>query len=186
MPTPIGDRIRALRKAQRLSLEAMAEHSGVALATLSRLENGKASGTLKTHQKIAEALGLPLAELYRDLPSPEEAAVQVVPAHREAERFQYDAKASAVLLATQVSRKRMLPQLLTLQPRGHTALEQAPPGTERWVFGWRGTVEVLVGSERYQVPAGHSLYFKADRPHRFRNPARTVAKCLSVTSPVVL
>ena len=186
MTTPIGTRIRALRKTHQLSLEAMAERSGVALATLSRLENGKAGGTLKTHQKIAEALGLPLAELYRDLPSPEEAAVQVVPVRREVERFQYDAKASAILLATQVSRKRMLPQLVTLQPKGHTAVEQAPAGTERWVFGWRGTIEVIVGSDRYRVPAGHSLYFKADRPHRFRNPGRTVAKCLSVTSPVVL
>ncbi|MBI4227875.1 MAG: helix-turn-helix transcriptional regulator [Candidatus Omnitrophica bacterium] len=185
MPT-IGARIRSLRKARGLSLEGLAAHSGVALATLSRLENGKAGGTLTTHQKIAEGLRSSLADLYRDLDAPEAPPAPVIPARRDAERFQYDEKASAILLATQVSRKRMLPQLLTLHPKGRTALEHAPPGTERWVFGLRGAVEVQVGAERYRVPAGHSLYFKADQPHRFRNLGRAVAKCLSVTTPVVL
>lgn len=182
----IGGRIRALRKARALSLEALAARSHVALATLSRLENGKAGGTLTTHQKIATALTLSLADLYRDLPAPEEAEVRVMPADHAAERFQYDDKASAILLATQVSQKRMLPQLLTLHPKGRTALEHAPAGAERWVFGLRGAVEVQVGAQRYRVPAGQSLYFKADQPHRFRNAGRTVAKCLSVTTPVVL
>lgn len=182
----IGERIRSLRKSRGLSLEALAEHSGVALATLSRLENGKAGGTLRTHQKIAQALSLALADLYRDLPAPDEAATKVLPARHDAERFQYDEKASAILLATQVSQKRMLPQLLTLHPKAHTALEHAPAGAERWIFGLRGAVEVQVGSERYRVPAGQSLYFKADQPHRFRNLGRATAKCLSVTTPVVL
>ena len=186
METTIGGRIRALRKSHGLSLEALADASGVALATLSRLENNKHGGTLTTHRKIADALGLPLADLYRDLSFSEERVAQVAPAHRDAERFQYDEKVSAILLATQVSRKRMLPQLLILQPRGQTTVEQAPAGTDRWIFGLRGTVEVMVGAQRYRLPAGQSLYFKADQPHRFRNPTRAAAKCLSVTSPVVL
>ena len=185
METTIGGRIRAMRKSRGLSLEALAGVSGVALATLSRLENDKHGGTLTTHRKIADALGLALADLYRDLPSPEQ-AVQVVPTRRAAERFQYDEKVSAVLLATHVSSKRMLPQLLTLQPKGQTAIEQAPVGTDRWVFGLKGTVDISVGDQRYTLPAGQSLYFKADQPHRFRNMTRSVAKCLSVTTPVVL
>ena len=80
----------------------------------------------------------------------------------------------------------MLPQLLTLQPKGQTAIEQAPVGTDRWVFGLKGTVDISVGDQRYTLPAGQSLYFKADQPHRFRNMTRSVAKCLSVTTPVVL
>ncbi len=61
----LGARIRALRKEQDLSLEQLSQKSGVALATLSRLDNGTGSATFKTHQKIAGALGIVITDLYR-------------------------------------------------------------------------------------------------------------------------
>ena len=131
----LGFRIRSIRKENGLSLEELSDKSGVALATLSRIENGKGSGTFRTHRRIADALGLPITELYRGLQEPEEEAVVLGPSSSdEAETFTYDEKASAILLARQVTSKQMLPQLITLQAGGKTALEQYPSGTERWLF----------------------------------------------------
>ena len=65
-----GRKIRTLRKEHGLSLEQLAAKSGVALATLSRIENGKGAGTFRTHQGIAVALGIELTEMYRDLQEP--------------------------------------------------------------------------------------------------------------------
>ena len=182
----LGTRIRALRKEHGLSLEELSERSGVALATLSRLENSKGSGTFRTHQKIAEALGLAITELYKDFDRPEEEAVLLQSESDEVETFTYDAKASAVLLASQIASKRMLPQLLVLQPGGKTAQEQYRKGTERWIFGLEGEVEVMVGKKGYRVTPGGTLYFKASLPHRFSNTRKSAARCIMVTSPVVL
>ena len=141
----LGVRVRALRKGKGWSLEQLSGKSGIALATLSRLENGKGSGTFRTHQKLAEALGLTLSELYRNLQMEDVEANLLEPRAEEAETFTYDEKASAILLTKQASAKQMLPQMIVLKPGGKTALEEYPLGTERWLFGLEGTAEVTVG-----------------------------------------
>ncbi len=185
-PTEIGGRIRTLRKDLGFTLEQLSQKSGVALATLSRLENGKGQGTFRTHLRIAEAFGLPLPELYRNLQEPEQEVHLIEPGAGEAESFTYDDKASAVLLARQVSRKQMLPQMILLEPGGKTALEQYAPGTERWLFGLEGTVAAAVGEKEYRIPQGGTLYFRASLPHRLQNKETVTARIISVTSPAAL
>lgn len=186
-PTDLGTRIRSLRKDLGFTLEQLAQKSGVALATLSRLENGKGQGTFRTHQRISEAFGLPLTELYRGLRGePEQEAHLLEPGAEEAESFTYDDKASAILLARQVSRRQMLPQMILLEPGGKTSLEQYAPGTERWLFGLEGTVEAAVGEKAYRIDQGGTLYFRASLPHRLENKEGTTARVISVTSPAAL
>ena len=184
MENVIGKRLRTLRKERHLSLEKLSGKSGVALATLSRIENGKGSGTFKTHQRIAEAFGLSLPELYRNLRPQDHDATLVDPRADEVETFTYDEKASAVLLAKQLSGKQMLPQMILLQPAGKTTLEQYAAGTERWVFCLEGAVSVSVGDTGYQLASEGTLYFKASLPHRFENTGQAPAKLISVTSPI--
>ena len=182
----VGERIRLLRKEQRLNLEDLAQRSGLALATLSRLENGKQVGTFRTHQKIAQALGMAVTDLYKGLERAEPPPAVVQEDSSEAESFNYDEKASAVLLANRVLGKRIFPQMLILQPRGKTAVEQYRLGTERWVYGLEGQVEVKLGRRRYRIGRGQALSFKGSVEHQFRNTGRSLAKAILVTSPVVL
>ena len=184
VPAELGARIRSLRKERSLSLEEVSAKSGVALATLSRIENGKGSGTFRTHQRIADAFGLPLTELYRNLREQDREAHLLEAKSEEAETFTYDEKTSAILLAKQVSRKQMLPQMLILESGGKTTMEQYPPGTDRWIFGLEGSAEVTVGESAYRVSEGSTLYFRASLPHSFQNPGKQTAKLVSVTSPV--
>lgn len=184
MENTIGQRLRFLRKERKLSLEQLSGKSGVALATLSRIENGKGSGTFKTHQRIAEAFGLSLPELYRDLRPQDQDAVLVDTRSEEVETFNYDQKASAVLLAKQLSGKQMLPQLILIEPAGKTALEQYAPGTERWLYCLEGEISAEVGEASYHLKPGGTLYFKASLPHHLENGGAAAAKLISVTSPI--
>ncbi len=181
-----GQRIRSLRKENGLSLEQLSSKSGVALATLSRIENGKGSGTFRTHQRIAEALRIPLTEMYKDIEESEPDTLSIESGSEEAETFMYDEKASAILLAKQVSTKQMLPQLIVLQEGGKTSVEQYPAGTERWLFVLEGTVEVSVAGKIHPLTTGNTLYFKGSLAHQLTNVGDVVAKIVSVTSPVVL
>lgn len=185
MPEELGNRLRSIRKERKLSLEQLSGKSGIALATLSRIETGKGTGTFRTHQRLAEAFGLSLPELYQNLRLEEPESALLEPMSEEAETFTYDEKASAILLAKQVSAKQMMPQMLILQPGGKTTLEAYPPGTERWAFGLEGAAEVTIGEKEYRLASGGTLYFKASLPHRFHNKGERAAKLLSVTSPVV-
>ena len=63
----IGEKIRELRKKSKMSLVELNKSSGVALATLSRIETGRMTGTIESHMNIAKIFGLSLAELYKDV-----------------------------------------------------------------------------------------------------------------------
>lgn len=61
----IGDTIRLLRKAKKMTLQELSNKSGVALASISRMETGRMSGTIESHNDIARVLGVTLSYLYR-------------------------------------------------------------------------------------------------------------------------
>ncbi len=58
-----GEKIRRLRKEKDLSQEELGEASGVDPKTIIQIEGGKRNSTLKTLQKIANALKVPLRDL---------------------------------------------------------------------------------------------------------------------------
>lgn len=182
----IGHKIKTLRKQAGWTLQELSKKSGLALGTLSRIEQGKAGNTLTTHQKLAEAFGMSLPDLYKDVPLGNGDTEPIAPTSAEVETFVYDEKASAILLAKQVLQKNMLPQLLVLQPGGRTHQEQNRPGCEKWLFVLEGEIEVAVGERRYRLKKHGTLYFKASAPHQLSNAGKVTAKCISVTSPVGL
>lgn len=107
-------------------------------------------------------------------------------AKEEPELFTYDEKTASVILTTGLKKKNMLPQLLILQPQGKTHLEQDPYGTEKFLFGLGGKLEVKVGENSYSLTKDGALYFRSSYPHFIRNVGQEEAKCLCITSPVAL
>lgn len=182
----LGEKIKTLRKRADWTLKELSEKSGVAVGTLSHIETGKFRGQITTHEKLAQAFGVPLPELYKAVESPEEEAVPLAPTSEELETFTYDESAQAILLARQVLDKNMLPQLIVLQPGGRTHVETNKPGCEKFLIVLEGTVEVKVGERHNRLERYGTLYFKASVPHQVSNPDAGVAKVLSVTSPVEL
>jgi transcriptional regulator with XRE-family HTH domain len=59
----VGERVRATRHERELTVEALAKAAGVGKGSLSEIENGVRNPTLGTLYSIADALGLPLANL---------------------------------------------------------------------------------------------------------------------------
>jgi len=56
-------RLRAIREGKGVSLRALKKRSGVAVATLARIEAGGYDPRLSTLRKLAKALGVTVAEL---------------------------------------------------------------------------------------------------------------------------
>lgn len=61
----IGDRIRSARLHANLTQEKLAELAGMDRQAINRIEQGHASPRLDNLIRIAEALGVPLADLVR-------------------------------------------------------------------------------------------------------------------------
>ena len=60
----LGDRVRALRKAQGWTLEQAARQAGLARSTLSKIENGQMSPTYDGLKKLATGLRIPIPQLF--------------------------------------------------------------------------------------------------------------------------
>jgi len=60
----LGKRIRLFRKAKKISQEKLAEMTELSVTFIGTAERGENCPSIKTCQKIAEALGVPLWDLF--------------------------------------------------------------------------------------------------------------------------
>jgi len=181
----IGKRIKELREKQEMTLTELAKKSGVQIATLSRIENQKMTGTLDSHNRIAKALGVDITNLYQNITlddteqsSAEDKAVT--------ETYAYNEKASYEILTTKILNKKMLPVILRIEPGGQTSKEQYQAGSERFVFILKGKITAHIGGKTFPLSAAHTLYFDSSEQHYFENAGKEIAKLVSVLTPVAL
>ena len=180
----VGQQIERLRQAKKMSLTQLAKDSGVQIATLSRIENGKMTGTLESHMRIAQALAVDITELYQNLQQDDpvvsgqgELATPVV---------ESDDKWSQEILARQVSSKKMLPAIIKIEADGSTPIEAMPGGTEQFLYVLEGSIEIKLKDQTVRLTPKMSLYFNASMPHSIENPGAKPAKVLSISTPVHL
>ena len=181
----IGKRIRQLRKERDMTLEELSQKSGVALATLSRMENDKMTGTLESHNNICKALNASIAELYKELEE-ELKTVDSVPKKSRTEHFVHARKAKYELLVSKAMDKNIMPLMMKIGPGGATQKEQTRTGVEKFIYLISGNVKAAVGDATYDLKRGDSLYFDASLPHTFRNDGRTEAEAVCIISPPAL
>ncbi len=181
----IGKKLRELREARRMSLTEISKITGIQMATLSRIENMKMTGTLDSHLRIAKALGLNLTQLYSDVIK-EESVVDVKSDLGTKDIFVHSDKSSHEILTNKVLSKKMMPILLKIEPGGRTNEEQSPLGTERFIFVIEGKIEVHVEGDKYELSKNSTLYFDSALRHYFVNIGKTVARVVSVSTPVSL
>ncbi len=181
----IGKTIRRLRKEKRLTLRGLADKSGIALATLSRVETGRMTGTVKSHNAIARALDVTLSDLYSgfELKSKK---VEHKQQNEQADIFVHNDKASYDMLTKRVLSKKMMPTLLKLEKGAKTAVEQSSKGTEQFIYILDGNMQAVVDNKTYALKKGDSFYFDASMPHYWKNTALKPARALCVTTPPAL
>jgi transcriptional regulator with XRE-family HTH domain len=174
----IAERVRELRAAKGLSLEALATHSGVSRSMISLIERGESSPTAVVLEKLATALGVMLASLF-DTPALAQAPAS--PVARRADQVQWQDPASGYL------RRNISPpgvpqpmQIVEVHfpPGGRVAFEtgvrDARVHQQVWVL--EGAIDITVGDARHALRAGDCLAMQLDRPIMFHNPTRKPAR----------
>lgn len=181
----IGAVIRELRKSQGLTLAELSEMSKVALATLSRIETGKMTGTIESHMQIAKAFGLSLPQFYSEVEKLKTKQAEPEEEYR-ANMFVHNKDASSTILTKDIFSKKMLPVLIELKPGGKTQKEELKVGAEKFIYVLSGRIEVTIASNKEILEKGTTLYFDASQPHYIKNVGKGEALCLSIVTPVSL
>ena len=181
----VGDIINRLRKERKLTLVELSEKSGVAVATLSRIENARMTGTLDSHMAICNALQIALPDLYNDL-SLSKKTVEVQTKAARTEVFVHDKKTTSEMLAANVLNKKMMPTMIKISRGGFTHKEETKVGVEKFIYILDGKVGAFVGKEKYDMAKGDTLYFESSLPHHFKNIGTGEARLICVISPPAL
>jgi len=181
----IGKKVKEVRESQGMTLSELAEKSGVQIATLSRIEHHKMTGTLESHMKIAEALGVDLPVLYSNIVK-DESRIDLQAPDSKTDMFVHSDKSSYEILTNKVLSKKMMPYLLKIEPQGKTNCEENQVGSEKFIFVLDGYVEVNIGGVVYPLPQGNSLYFDSSVNHCIQNTSTQMAKVFCVVTPVAL
>jgi len=164
---PVGERIRAIRKARGISAEAVADEIGIGLDALVQIESNLVSPPLGTLMKLARYLG---AEAGTLIGGEGEKSYCVV---RKDERHRVERVASAAArnrdysymsLVSEVKGRHMEAFLVKLEPQSKHQELSVHQG-EEFIFVLDGSTSVRLGESREIVGAGDSIYFHSSVPH---------------------
>ena len=155
--------LRRLREAHGLSLAQLGSRSGIAKATLFKIEQGRTNPTIDTLATIAETFDAPLSEL---IAMPQRALVEVVRAG-EGDVVTDDATTS-VILRNQVLGAGTLELTEMTFHAGKTVVSAGHgAGAREHVLVRAGSISVGPVNETVTLGAGDYATYPADRGHRW-------------------
>ncbi len=163
----LGERIRDLRRERGLTLDLLAQRSGVSRAMISKLERGEKNPTVVVAAKVAEGLEVSLSHL---VGVEERREVIVVPRERRMVMRDPQTGFERQLLSPSFG-GRGIEFMRNVVPEGSSSGEFPAHrrGVEGYIVVESGRLRALLGSEDYLLEEGDALYFEADVPHRFDN-----------------
>lgn len=162
----IGNVIRELRLKDNLTIAEVAAQAGISRGMVSKIENGQVSTSLETLSKIARALGVSLAHLFRhyDMPSGGAQLVKSGTGMEVVRRGTRRGHAYRLLAYDQGPRKVFEPFLITMDDASEVFPTFEHPGTE-FIYMLKGKIEYRHGQQTYVLEPGDSLTFRGDMPH---------------------
>jgi transcriptional regulator with XRE-family HTH domain len=174
----IGERLRELREARNISMRALATRSGLSANALSMIERSKASPSVSTLYKLADALGVSITSFFG---SDTQRQQVVFLKADERTRMSFTRGVFEGLGGEQFV-GRVEPFMLTLESNANSGPRSMAHTGHEFVFCLRGELEYQVERQIYHLSSGDSLLFAAHLKHRWKNVGGTVVSALIIIS----
>lgn len=174
----IATRIRQARKEKGMTLTRLFELSGVQVATICRIENGLATGTIDSHARLAAALGLDLSDLYKDAlgegSQPTPVYVSQSPEPVNPNEF------TQQLLLKTINNKKMIPSMISLAAGTQSSQQENTPGQDLVIFVLQGSLRIQLGEQHYDLNQNDSLYLTGGGKFQYINTTHQLIKALVI------
>lgn len=171
----IAQRVRDLRAARGLSLEALATQCGVSRSMLSLIERGESSPTAVVLEKLAAGLGVPLASLF-DPPQP-----VMDPVSRRVDQVAWrDPHSGYVRRNVSPAGPDETTHIVDVEfpPHARVTYESGPRQrlVRQYVWMLAGAMEITQGGNTWLLQAGDCLSMGLEHPNSFHNPSDLAAR----------
>ena len=168
----VAENVKAIRTKKRLTLDAAAALTGVSRSMLAQIEKGEVNPTISVLWKIANGYKVSFTSLVED-------GQQEVAVLRQAEAqplAEDEGRYVNYPLFPFEERTLFETYRIVIKPRGSLAAQPHLAGSEEYITLFSGAAEIQVGEETFSLTKGDSIRFRADVPHRYRNPGEEPAE----------
>ncbi|GAB4100697.1 cupin domain-containing protein [Sinomonas halotolerans] len=176
-PVAIGSRIRAARQAQRMTIEQVADATGLTKGFLSRVERDLTSPSVASLVTLCQVLSVSIGDLFA---VPETHLTRAA----EAPRISLGGEGIVERLLTARSERRVQVLRADIEPRGTGESELYAVDCDVDVLHVvRGQLTLIMTNERYTLHAGDTITFPGREPHSWANPSDEPATVLWILVP---
>lgn len=162
----VGEVIKHLRLAAKLTLAELSEGAEMSSAMLSRVENGMATASLDSLERICHALGVSLSDLFKQTDQ-KEGTAQLIKRADQMEVVRVGTKHGhtyRLLSYDRGPRKVFEPFLIEMDRKSQSWPRFAHPGIE-FIYVLQGRVEYRFGDKLYTLEPGDAFTFSGDVVH---------------------
>lgn len=182
--TLVGLKIKGIRESKNISLEEMAERSGLSTEQIVSIETDEHLPSLGPLIKIARALGVRLGTFLDD--SDELGPVVCRAAERDNSISFSNGAASARkhmeyhALAKEKAGRHMEPFIIDIQPSEEKDFQLSAHEGEEFIYVMSGELEIDYGKTKYLLKEGDSIYYDSIVKHHVHGVVGKAAKILAV------
>ncbi|CAN7637056.1 cupin domain-containing protein [Brucella pseudogrignonensis] len=163
----VGGRVRAFRKARDLTIDEVAESSGVTKSFISRFERNEVQASVATLLKIFAIIGIKMSDVFDPSPSSYVPSGEGVPVN-------YGGHNVREFVVSGPQNDSLMALLSIVEPGGGSGPElYMLDAAADLVHVLEGELTVTVGSEIYHLKQGDTLNFAASIPHSWVNPSHS-------------
>ena len=182
----VGAKIKGLRETKNLTLEEIAERSGLSVEQIQSIENDVNLPSLGPLIKIARALGVRLGTFMDD----NDALGPIVCRAADREKDSSISFSNGATdarkhmeyhpLAQQKAGRHMEPFVIDINPEEAPSFQLSDHEGEEFIYVMQGEVELVYGKETFHLYEGDTIYYDSIVKHHLHGAPGKSAKILAV------
>ena len=168
----LGSKIKGIRESRNLSVEEIAESSGLTVDQINSIENDENLPSLGPLIKIARAMGVRLGTFMDD----NDALGPVICRAKDREKESSISFSNGAVdarkhmeyhpLAQQKAGRHMEPFVIDINPEDKTEFNLSAHEGEEFIYVMNGEVEIEYGKEKYTLHEGDSIFYDSIVPSK--------------------
>lgn len=183
--TVVGSKIKGIRESKNLSIEEIAERSGLSAEQIVSIENDKYLPSLGPLIKVARALGVRLGTFLDDNDALGPVVCRATERNNSSISFSNDTSDARKnmeyhSLAKQKAGRHMEPFIIDIQPGDEQQYNLSAHEGEEFIYVMSGEIEVAYGKEHYTLSEGDSIFYDSIVKHHVHGAAGKAARILAV------
>lgn len=182
----LGSKIKGIRESRNLSVEEIAESSGLTVDQINSIENDENLPSLGPLIKIARAMGVRLGTFMDD----NDALGPVICRAQDREKESSISFSNGAVdarkhmeyhpLAQQKAGRHMEPFIIDINPEDKPEFKLSAHEGEEFIYVMNGEVEIEYGKEKYTLHEGDSIFYDSIVKHHVHGAPGKSAKILAV------